>query len=271
MRDGYIVGGRVWRPGGNQPERAILYLHGIQSHGGWFEWSAAQLATGRSLVILPDRRGSGVNAQARGDTPAARRWLEDLDEIAAWATREFGVRRFWVVGVSWGGKLAVAWTLKQSERVERVLLIAPGFFPGVDVGVWARIQIGLAMLTRPARLFPIPLNDPALFTEHPAGQRFIADDPLKLTHATARFFYESARLDRQLARVRPRSLQAEITLALAGRDRIIRNTPTQAWLAKVAVRAPAVHTFPAASHTLEFEPDLAPFAALLERWLRADA
>ena len=268
MRDGYTVGGRAWQPSGGHPERAILYLHGIQSHGGWFEWSAAQLATGGSLVILPDRRGSGVNAQARGDTPAARRWLEDLDEIAAWATREFGVRRFRVVGVSWGGKLAVAWTLKQPERVERVLLIAPGFFPAVDVGIWARIQIGLAMLTRPARRFPIPLNDPALFTGNPTGQRFIADDPLKLTHATARFFYESARLDRQLARVQPGSLKAEVTLALAGRERIIRNTPTQTWLTKVAERQLAVHTFPAAGHTLEFEPDLAQFAALLARWAR---
>jgi len=271
MSDGYTVGGRVWQPSRGQPAHAILHVHGIQSHGGWFEWSASQLATGGPLVILPDRRGSGLNSAARGDTPSAQRWIEDLDELAAWATRDFGVQRFWAVGVSWGGKLALAWALRQPRRIERLLLIAPGFFPAVDVGVWARIQIGLAMLARRTRRFPIPLNDPALFTANSAGQAFIAGDPLKLTQATARFFYESARLDRHLVRVRPHSLKAEVALVLAGRDRIIRNAPTQAWLEKVAARPPAVHTFADASHTLEFEPDLAPFAAMLEQWLSADA
>ncbi|HMQ16427.1 MAG TPA: hypothetical protein PKC49_10665, partial [Phycisphaerae bacterium] len=43
--DGYVLSGRVWTPA-QTPARspAVLYLHGIQSHGGWFEWSASLLA-----------------------------------------------------------------------------------------------------------------------------------------------------------------------------------------------------------------------------------
>ncbi len=264
--DGYELRGRVWPPVPPSRPLAVLYVHGIQSHGGWFEWSAAALAAAGLPVLLVDRRGSGLNRAARGDAPAAARWLADLDELADWARREWGAQQFAVVGVSWGGKLAVAWALRRPEHVTRVLLIAPGLFPAVDVGLVVRLRIGLALLTRQQREFPIPLNDPALFTDNPTGRAFIADDPLKLTRATARFLYESARLDRALRGAAPHSLAAQTTLLLAGRDRIIRNGPAIAWLQRIAARPPTLHILPAAAHTLEFEPDPAPYAGLLAEW-----
>ena len=271
VSDGYELRGRVWPPLHSGAPAGVLYLHGIQSHGGWFEWSASCLAQGGLPVLLADRRGSGLNGTARGDTPAAERWLADLDELAEWSEHEWQVQRVAVVGVSWGGKLAVAWALRRPERAARVLLVAPGLFPAVDVGLLARLRIGAALLTCPQREFPVPLADPALFTDEPAGRAFIAGDPLKLTHATARFLYESARLDRRLRRAAPGSLHADTTLLLAGRDQIIRNAPTAAWLRRIAARAPAVQEFPRAAHTLEFEGDLDPFGDVLRHWAAACA
>lgn len=269
VSDGYALRGRSWRPSGGKAESGILYLHGIQSHGGWFEWSAARLAEAGHVVLLPDRRGSGLNSAARGDTPAAQRWLDDLDELAAWAQAELGVSRLGVVGVSWGGKTAVAWALRRPELVGRVLLIAPGLFPRVDVGLAGRLRIGVSLLTRPQREVPIPLDDPALFTDNPVARAFIADDSLKLTQATARFFYESSRLDRKLVRAARGALQAETTLILAGRDQIIRNAATVRWLKHLAARSPQIHTFPEAAHTLEFEADVGPFEHVLVQWASA--
>lgn len=265
MSDGYVLRGRIWRAAG-APRGAVLYLHGIQSHGGWFEWSAAVLARAGYVVVLPDRRGSGLNAEARGDTPSAERWLEDVEELATWIGREAGAGPPAVVGVSWGGKLAAAWALRGPGAAARLLLIAPGIFPAVDVGLWGRCRIGAALLTRPTRMFPIPLNDPALFTDNPAGREFIASDPLKLTTATARFLYESSRLDRRLARTPKAGLQVPVTLVLAGRDRIIRNGRTVGWLRRVARRTPEVAELAGSAHTLEFEADGRAFQHLLEQW-----
>ncbi|MBU0639372.1 MAG: lysophospholipase [Planctomycetes bacterium] len=243
-----------------------MYMHGIQSHGGWFEWSASLLARTGSPVLLPDRRGSGRNEAERGDTPSADRWLADIDELAEWVTREVGVRRLAGVGVSWGGKLAVAWALRRPARVERLLLVAPGLFPAVGVGIIGRVRIGAALLGQPGRRFPIPLDDPALFTSDPAGQSLIAHDPLKLTSATARFFYQSSRLDRQLMRCAPGRLQPTTTLILAGRDRIIRNERTERWLRRVAATPPTVQYFAEADHTLEFETDPGEFEQAVQDW-----
>jgi acylglycerol lipase len=265
MSDGYALRGRVWRPAANT-RGAILYLHGIQSHGGWFEWSASLLAAAGQAVILPDRRGSGLNAPARGDTTNWRRWLRDMDEIAKWALAEFRVPRMALVGVSWGGKLAVAWAAENPERVGSLLLIAPGMFPAVDVGWIDRVRIGVALITRPNKLFPIPLSDPALFTANPAGQQFIAADEEKLTQATARFWYASLCLDQRLLRLRRGTLAVEATMVLAGQDRIIRNVPTEAWLQKVNAGRVAVRRFEAASHTLEFEAEAGAFGEFVSGW-----
>ena len=266
MSDGYELRGRFWPSNQGQCDCGILYVHGIQSHGGWFEWSAAQLARSGSPVLLTDRRGSGLNQAARGDTPTMARWLDDLDELADGLRRECGCAHVGIVGVSWGGKLALAWALRRPQLAARVLLIAPGVFPMIDVGLLERLRIGLALLTKPQSEFRIPLDDPALFTDSPAGRTFIANDPLKLTHATARFLYASVQLDRVLRRAAAGALQADTTLILAGRERIVRNAVTFAWLQRLAVHMPTVHTLPDAAHTLEFEPDVAVLGELLQAW-----
>lgn len=266
MSDGYRLRGRVWTAAAPANDNILLYLHGIQSHGGWFEWSASILARSGYTVILPDRRGSGLNDTARGDTPSWQRWIDDLDEIANWAAAEFHATRFDLVGVSWGGKPAVMWAVSNPDRVRRLLLIAPGLFPAVDVGWRARFQIGRALLTDPGREFPIPLNDPALFTDNPAGRRFIADDPLKLTHATARFFWNSRQLDRRLSRLCPNDVRAEIMLLLAERERIIHNALTDKWANRITAGRVVTRTLTGTAHTIEFEAELAPFETLLLDW-----
>ena len=267
MSDGYLLHGRVWEPAGRNASHAVIYLHGIQSHGGWFEWSASLLAQCGCAVILPDRRGSGLNNTQRGDTPSWQRWLGDIDELAEWSTTAFKTQYFDLVGVSWGGKPALAWSLKNPDRTRKILLIGPGLFPAVDVNWSTRLKIGRALLTDGSRQFEIPLNDPKLFTDNPAGQKFIASDQLKLTHATARFFWHSRQLDRFLFRTKQAVWRTKAVLLLAEHDRIIRNQPTLEWFGRVAGGSCRVVQLDNSSHTLEFDRDRRGFRKVVESWL----
>jgi acylglycerol lipase len=266
MSDGYRAHARYWR-GAAAASTGVLYLHGIQSHGGWFEWSASVLAKAGLAVLLPDRRGSGLNDAARGDVVHWSRWVDDVAEQVDWLRSEAGVERVAVLGVSWGGKLAIAATRDRRVSLAGVLLVAPGLFSQVDVGWATKMRIGVALARDPKTMFDIPLSDPALFSDNPAGRAFIADDPHKLTHATARFLWMSSRLDRRLRGLGAGACTSPMTLLLAGRERIIDNVATMAWAERVAPSAD-LQQFQAASHTLEFEHSVSDYENALQRWAR---
>lgn len=265
MPDGYVVHGRIW-PGAARPRAAVLYFHGIQSHGGWYAWSASVLAAAGCAVVFPDRRGSGLNDPPRGDVASIAQWRGDVDVLADWALEEFSVARISLVGLSWGAKLAVDLALRRPERVERLLLLTPGIYPAVDIGLTGRLRVAASLMTGGRAEHLIPLSDPALFTDNPAGRAFIESDDLKLTHATARFLWHSSRLDSHLRKRPARALGAVATLAIASEDRIIRNAPTVNWVRGICAKSPRIETFPGA-HTLEFSADAGPFGRFLESWI----
>src|SRR5262245_4217124 len=99
--DGYQLHYRRYPVVGRQRGQVVA-LHGIQSHGGWYTGSCQHLARAGWEVLFLDRRGSGLNEQARGDTPSHRRLLADVDEfIAAKCPKPP-----FLLAISWGAKIA---------------------------------------------------------------------------------------------------------------------------------------------------------------------
>lgn len=263
--DGYRWHYRHYPPAGALRAQLIC-LHGIQSHAGWYEYSCTQLAEAGYEVFFLDRRGSGSNAQGRGDTPSFRRLLDDIAEFLH-ARRQPGKKTF-LLAISWGGKLAAALPRRHPGLVDGLLLLCPGFCPRITPPFRQRWRLALMRLLRPARLFPIPLNDPELFTGNPRWLDFLRQDPLALHQATARFLLESFRLDLYLAWT-PRHVRMPVLLLLAGKDRIIDNDRTQRFVQRFAAGDKTVIELAEACHTLEFEPNPAPFVEQIKNWLMA--
>jgi alpha-beta hydrolase superfamily lysophospholipase len=258
--DGYRLHWRKYLPSGT-PRAQVLGIHGIQSHGGWYEASCRHLAEAGYQVAFLDRRGSGLNQEGRGDCPSFHRLLLDLVEL----TRSLPDRPF-LYAISWGGKLAFALELFHPGLIRGMILAAPGMKPKVAPPFLTRARIGLARLFSPGALFPIPLDDPALFTANPARQQYIRDDPLALRQATSRFLVESVRLDWALRRA-AQAVRCPVLLLLAGEDRIIDNAATRAYVSSTSSPDKVTLEFPGMHHTLEFEPGPAPFFEALTRWL----
>lgn len=247
------------------PARAhVVGLHGIQSHGGWYEYSCGRLSQAGFEVAFLDRRGSGLNQRERGDTPGFRRLLHDLKEFLQ-PRRAAGLPVF-LMGISWGGKLAVALQRRHPGLVDGLALLCPGIRPLIRPPFFQRCTIAGTRLFRPRKLFPIPLSDPELFTATPHWLEFLRTDPLSLHRATARFLIESVRLDGYL-RFAARSVRVPVLLMLAGRDRIIDNAQTRRFLDRLPAVDKEVIEYPDAHHTLEFEPDPERFVSDLRGWL----
>jgi len=252
----------------DRPRAALVYLHGIQSHSGWYEASSRYLAEAGVAVYQLERRGSGTDrGHERGHVDRAEVWLTDVAAAAELARSETGAASVHLMGVSWGGKLALACAANRPDLYLSLILAAPGIIPIVDVTLAVKVRVAQSLLAgRPLRRFPIPLGDPCLFTENPERIRYIAEDPLSLREVTARFMFESRRLDR-MARRAAGSVRLPVFLALAGKDRIIRNGATQALVEAMPASRRRIITYGGASHTLEFEPDPAPYFRDLAAWI----
>jgi alpha-beta hydrolase superfamily lysophospholipase len=246
----------------------VVFLHGIQSHGGWYEQSCRHLAGAGLSVYFLDRRGAGLNQQDRGDTPSFRRLIDDVAEFLRSLREQQAAGKVLLAAISWGGKVATALQRRHPGLVDGLALICPGFFPCVRLSPWQKLRVLAARLLRPRRLFPVPLDEPELFTATPRWLQFLRDDLLSLHRATARFLAESVRLDIYL-RWTPRHVRLPVLLFLAGQDRIIDNAPTRAFVERFASGDRQLIEYPQAHHTLEFEPDPTPYFTELSRWLLA--
>jgi len=260
LADGYQGQGRWFE--NSSATGAVLYLHGIQSHGGWFCRSANYLRQQGMTVLMPDRRGSGFNQIDRGHADSARKLIDDVAVCTDWLAKKTGLSKVDLVGVSWGGKLALAYAGRHAERVRSLTLVAPGLCPRVDISLKEKISVGMNGVVNRRKLHRIPLTEPSLFTANPAMMDFIAHDPLMLREATASFFIASARLD-ALARQAVGKVKVPVRLFLAEHDRIIDNAATRMLLEPLlrekkngGLRTqPTVIEYRGAQHTLEFEPD----------------
>ncbi len=269
LADGYETAMHVYEPA-NVAGEPVLYLHGIQSHPGWFSGSAAALAAAGHPVFMPVRRGSGAASNEPGHARSSRQLLADVTAAGRLALERTGAAALHLVGVSWGGKLAAAYASQPrlGVPVASLALVAPGLAARVDVPAATKLAIAAAALLRPRQLFGIPLSDVELFTDNPAMQEYLRADPYRLQRATARFLLASRLLDRRLDRCGPGSIHCPTLLLLASRDRIIDNAVSRRLVERLTAGRADVRELEGA-HTLEFEADAGPLMAALREWVTA--
>jgi acylglycerol lipase len=202
---------------------ALVYLHGIESHAGWFAIAASQLQEQDFDVYCLDRRGSGLNRENRGflsgHADAYETLLADIDSFITPLHDRYD--QVFLVGLSWGGKLALAYALSHPQAVDGLVLITPGLRAEVDVSLLNKLKIGLLSPFNPTARVATPIQ-PEMFTTTPVYLDYIRNDPLRLTSATVRFFWQSHRLDKYVDR-NIADNRIPIQLFLAGNDTIINN------------------------------------------------
>lgn len=251
LSDDYPAYARYWAP--TAAKGAVVYHHGIQSHSAWYEESARSLARAGYAVLQCDRRGCGRNERQRGHAESADQLIADAFRVRDELARRSGFSRQHVMGVSWGGRLAVAGYVVDPAGVTGLSLITPGLFPRTGVTKEVAARIGFAMLYETERLFDIPLNRPELLTSQPGWQEQIARDPLALAQATAGFYLASRRMDKLIANLAQQP-PVPLRVFLAGDEGIIDNAKTEEFVARLGWPGAGVTRYDDARHTLEYEP-----------------
>ena len=216
-------GGWTFRANGQPARGVIICLHGISTHAAWFQPLAAHLNKAGYDLVCPNRPGSGQNPRA-SDTADMQRG-EDL--ITALGPAFVEARRhksdIYLLGTSWGAKLAVAAAARRREEIKGLILLVPAFKAKKEnIGVALRVAVG--NLVAPQGTLPSPNPEDYL----PAGAQVssssslaeINRDGMMLCRATHRFHWQSRALQKKgVASLKEQRLP---TLAMfAAQDRIV--------------------------------------------------
>jgi acylglycerol lipase len=258
---GYV---RYDKPGA---KTALVYLHGIESHAGWFGKAATLLRDRGYDVYCLDRRGSGINRENRGlvsgHVDSYKTLIDDIRSFIQPLRSRYN--SVFIVGLSWGGKLALGYGLTHPEDVRGLVLITPGIRALVDVSLFTKLRILVFSVTQPLEPIAIPIV-PEMFTTTPRHLDFIHRDPLRLKYATARFFFESRRLDGYIDGLMP-SLRLPVQLFLAGGDRIIDNQGVRRVLEQGGHSKLEIVTYEDQTHSIQFDAPERMVEDILE-WLK---
>ncbi len=259
--DGYLFASRVWRT--SNPIGRVVFLHGIVSHGGWYGPTCTALLKAGFEVHFLDRRGSGLNPRGRGDVNDFRTWTSDIVHYMESLPRNIPCL---LIGMSWGGKLALEVASRYPDLLDGLGLVSPGIFALRGANKWQSLLLGMVSRTPLHRLrLTIPLADPALFTSSPYWQRYIRCDPMVLRRVTVRFAWADQLLTREVIASAP-ELRCPTLLMLAGQDRMIDTSRVKTFI-QAAVRGPLVHyDYEQATHTFEFDPVQPDYTRDLIQW-----
>jgi len=245
--DGAKLRYRQWSNAAN-PD-ALVYVHGIESHSGWFSECAEAIEQMNVSVYALDRRGSGLNEESRGDCRDFRQLVEDVVKFVNSITDAHD--RIHVAALSWGGKLAVATDMFHPGIFSTLTLISPGFFPKIMPRIGERISIALDWIIRPHALHPIPIRD-EMFTFSTKYLEYIANDPLRLRRVTASFYRESVKLDRFL-KDRAYQWTSPTQALLAEHDAIVDNQKTRQMFESLNAEPKRIRIYMGCNHSLQFE------------------
>ena len=263
--DGVNLHYLTWSGDGTEPWAALVFLHGIASHGGWFAETAADLATAGVAVYAPDRRGSGRSGGPRGHLDRYERALDDVDEVVRLVSAEQPRTPLFLAASSWAAKLGVVYASRRPAPLSGMLLIGPGLLPTVSLSPTRQLVAVVGHLVAPRARLGIPLT-PELYTTNPRYLDAIRADRLRLLKATTRFFWETGRLDRGRRRAAA-GLELPLLLLQGEDDAMMDVAATRHWFSRLGVGDKTYRAYPGAGHTLDFEPDRSRYLADMLDWL----
>ena len=254
-----------WSTGRSPPRAAIIFLHGIASHAGWFGETASDLNSQGMAVYGPDRRGSGRSGGPRGHLERYGRALDDVEEMVRLVSSEHRTTPIFLAASSWAAKLAVVYAAQRPGSLSGLLLLGPGLLPKVNLSPTRQLFVVVGHLVTPTARLPIPLT-PEMYTANRPYVDFIRGDRLRLLEATTRFFWETARLDRQRGRASA-DLNLPLLVLQGEDDKMMDVSRTRRWLSRLDVEDKTYVAYPGAGHTLDFEPDRTRYLTDMLAWL----
>jgi len=261
-RDGISLPCGIWEARGD----VILYLHGIESHMGWFSDMADIFQKEGFSVYALDRRGSGLSKEERGHIESYKILLDDVHDVIKKIREKHPAKRLYLMGICGGGKIASDFAGYDPHSIDGLILIVPAIKTKVTLPAVKKLDVFVSSFLNPKKKIPTPLSED-MFTKNERYLDFIRNDSLSLHELTARFYMEWARMGMALGD-KIRDTDIPILTVLAGEDPIVNNEAMKKWYGRLGARDKTLKVFSGCSHFLPFQENVTDITRFIADWIR---
>ena len=242
-------------------EPCVIYLHGLESHMGWFLNLAEFLNSKHINVYAFDRRGSGLNKNNSGNF-SSRYLSSDLNMFIDLVKKEHPESGIFLIGLCLGGKIAVDFFSYHKDCLDGLILISPSLRNKLKFSLAEKFSI----LFRPNRMLKVPIKD-EMFTSNERWLKYIEKDSLRLRNIPAQHLLEIAKMERHLGEASG-NIKLPVLLMLAGIDEIIDTDGVKRWYEKLPSRDKTLKFYKDYHHLLTFEENAAFVMEDIAVWIK---
>lgn len=260
-RDGISIPCGIWEG----PKDAILYLHGIESHMGWFGPMAEELQRRGYCVYAFDRRGSGLSTEERGHINSYKILLSDIYDVIMDIKKGCTDRKIYLMGICGGGRFAANFAAGHQDLIDGLILISPAIKTKVALPFFTKFDVLISSFLNPKKKIRTPLRDD-MFTKNERYIKFIKNDGSSLHHLTARFYRELILMDLALSK-KVFNIKKPILTMLAGDDPIVDNDAMTKWQKRLRSRDKSLKVFYGCCHFLPFQENLGEIVDFVAEWI----
>lgn len=261
---GRLVGWEQEVPGAT---RGLGILPGLGDHAGrYLEVRTAVVGRGIAAQSI-DLPGHGKSYGSRGHV---RSWEDYRASVDAWMDRARAAspaRRWSLLGQSMGALVALDWTLRHPDRVDRLILCAPPFALAIRPNM---VKVRAAQLL--VRVWPGFSQGnmilPSMLTHDQEIVRIHASDPLVHYKISARLFLEFQAMRASLQR-RVKELRTPTLLLHGQSDPIADSRGSEAWAQAAPKGLVTLRLYPGLLHEVLNEVGRAGIIASMIDWLDA--
>jgi alpha-beta hydrolase superfamily lysophospholipase len=260
-RNGATITGRTW---GTVAEchSAIVLVHGLGAHSGWFEAIARRLKVRGVYTVAYDQLGFGRRRDQK--FLSSQQWLDDVHTVYGYVKEQMGNKPVFLGGNSMGAVVALAGVPGISPS--GLVLFSPGFEGHKNAFTLSfRIKAIAQALLRPDTEICVPYSTETVSRDE-LVRNWINADTEKRFNVPGRMLLELLKLTRRLPKSY-KQIHVPVIMMTSGQDKVVDTA-----VANLAFDAfgPSKKTklhYEDAWHDLMFDPVLDEAVDALVRWM----